>query len=53
MRTFPRDLTEREAELLDLSLEITGEGYTTKDAAHFALSADPSPDPEFASWLGH
>jgi len=51
MRTFPADLTEREAELLDLSIDIVGEGYTTADAAYFALAADPAPDPEFASWL--
>jgi len=51
MRNLPHDLTEREAELLDLSLEIVGEGYATRDAAYFALAADPAPDPDFAHWL--
>jgi len=46
-----RQLTNREAELLDLTRDIVHEGFSQPDAARFALSADPAPDPEFASWL--
>lgn len=46
-----RAFTEREAELLSLRNQIVAEGYTVRDAAHFALSADPHPAPDFATWL--
>lgn len=46
-----RTLTEPEIEIVDLALEIVGEGYTTHDAATFALAALPDPDPEFVSFL--
>ena len=46
-----RTLTDHEAEIVDLALDIVGEGYSTHDAATFALAALPSPDPEFVTFL--
>jgi hypothetical protein len=46
-----RTLTDHETEIVDLALEIVGEGYTTHDAATFALSALPDPDPSFVTFL--
>jgi hypothetical protein len=46
-----RELNPKEAEILDLSLEIIAEGHSGADATRWALAALPNPDPEFVTWL--
>lgn len=48
-----RTLTRHEIEIVDLALLIVSEGYRKRDAAHFALTALPDPDTEFAEFLLH
>jgi hypothetical protein len=44
-------LTPDEAEITDLFLLFVLEGEDIPEAAQYALSATPNPDPKFAAWL--